>query len=119
MADIVICPECAAGKCRNCDGTTWDDTTDAPTTCPCTHSVPIGVAAATCRVYWGTHGCGLLRGHDPAVTPHECVTCCDCGDHAVDHEAAGCVALPPYYGPETWFYGEDAPATTTEGGTRG
>jgi len=29
------CPECAAGKHGNCDGTTWDRFTDAPTQCPC------------------------------------------------------------------------------------
>jgi hypothetical protein len=29
------CPECAAGKCGNCDGTTWDLTVDEPATCPC------------------------------------------------------------------------------------
>jgi hypothetical protein len=29
------CPECATGKHRNCDGTTWDNITDAPTACPC------------------------------------------------------------------------------------
>jgi hypothetical protein len=31
------CPECAAGKHTNCDGTTWDNVTDAPTACPCVH----------------------------------------------------------------------------------
>lgn len=29
------CPECRAGAHRNCDGTTWDSTADALTTCPC------------------------------------------------------------------------------------
>lgn len=32
-----VCPECAAGKHTNCDGTAWDTATDAPTTCTCTH----------------------------------------------------------------------------------
>jgi len=29
------CPECVAGKHDNCNGETWDDAQDAPTTCPC------------------------------------------------------------------------------------
>ncbi len=57
-----------------------------------------------CRVHWGSHGCELTRGHDG---PHEC-DCCECPDHARDHEGEGCVAKPPYYGSSTWFYGEDA-----------
>lgn len=36
-ARVKPCPECAAGKCRNCDGTTWDEHTDSPTVCPCAH----------------------------------------------------------------------------------
>ncbi len=31
------CPECRAGKHGNCDGVTWDDVTDSPAKCPCTH----------------------------------------------------------------------------------
>lgn len=30
-----ICPECAQGKHRNCDGTAWNDRTDLPDTCEC------------------------------------------------------------------------------------
>lgn len=54
-----------------------------------------------CRVYWGSHGCRFERGHDG---PHEC----ECA--AAEHEAEGIenVGAPPYYGPDTWFYGEDA-----------
>lgn len=29
------CPECQQGKHPNCDGTTWNNRTDAPDTCPC------------------------------------------------------------------------------------
>ena len=29
------CPECFAGKCRNCDDTTWSDVRDELTACPC------------------------------------------------------------------------------------
>lgn len=66
-----------------------------------------------CRVYWGSHGCALPRGHEG---PHEC-DCCTCHDHeadplngATDPEDEGvlCVAKPPYYGADTSFYGEDA-----------
>lgn len=54
-----------------------------------------------CRVYWGTHGCDHGRGHDGDC---EC-DCCECIDHP-DPES-GCVAKPPYYGPDTRFYGDD------------
>lgn len=44
-------------------------------------------AETPCRVYWGSHGCCLERGHDGE---HRCV-CESCG-----------------YGPEARFFGEDA-----------
>lgn len=53
----------------------------------------------SCRVFWGSHGCDHPRGH-PAEIPHEC-DCCDCGER---HP----YPRPPYYGPDTVFYGEDA-----------
>lgn len=56
-----------------------------------------------CRVYWGTHGCRLERGHDG---PHVCV-CVDDKD-ACDTPTTMNVGGPPYYGPDTHFYGEDA-----------
>lgn len=65
-----------------------------------------------CRVYWGSHGCQLARDH---AGPHEC-SCCTCVDHTSDplhgssdpeDEGVLCVAKPPYYGPDTQFYGED------------
>lgn len=52
-----------------------------------------------CRVYWGSHGCDLPRGHDG---PHVCESCWDPDD------TEGYVGRPPYYGPETRFWGEDA-----------
>lgn len=57
-----------------------------------------------CRVYWGSHGCALERGHkEPCVCD-----CCRCKPHdETSHEREGCVAAPPYYGPDTKFYGED------------
>lgn len=56
-----------------------------------------------CRVYWGSHGCDLERGHDGHC---ECCCCCD-----GEHEGGGsCVGMHPYYGPETRFYGEDVGA---------
>lgn len=67
---------------------------------------------ADCRVYWGSHGCNLERGHEGT---HVCA-CCDCPeDHhdgitapeLVDDEGVVCVAQAPYYGPGTVFYGED------------
>lgn len=56
-----------------------------------------------CRVYWGSHGCCLERGHDE---PCRC-GCCECEAHPDDD---ACVGAHPYYGPHTRFYGEDAPA---------
>lgn len=50
-----------------------------------------------CRVYWGTHGCALPRGHD--------------GEHRCDCYGEGnAVGTAPYYGDGTNFYGEDAEA---------
>lgn len=69
-----------------------------------------------CRVYWGSHGC---RFDDPK---HEGLcecNCCHCppGHHngveapeLVNGPGVICVAKPPYYGPDTRFYGEDAAA---------
>ena len=59
-----------------------------------------------CRVYWGSHGCDLERGH---TAHHEC-GCCECENHEEDHETYGCVGKYPYYGENTKFYGEDAAA---------
>lgn len=58
-----------------------------------------------CRVYWGSHGCHLQRGHEGHC---EC-DCCDCpeGTHPNPDPNVLCVAKFPYYGPETRFYGED------------
>jgi hypothetical protein len=30
-----ICPECVAGKHRNCNGDAWDEVNDRVTTCDC------------------------------------------------------------------------------------
>lgn len=58
--------------------------------------------SGACRVYWGSHGCRLERGHEG---PCEC-GCCKCVNHP--DPDSGCVAKPPYYGADTRFYGEDA-----------
>ena len=66
-----------------------------------------------CRVYWGSHGCRYPRGHYGA---HEC-DCCKCADHAKSNEiepGVTCVAKPPYYGPQTKFYGEDVKPDVTD-----
>jgi hypothetical protein len=59
------------------------------------------VSRAYCRTYWGTHGCALPRLHDG---PCWC-DCCECQQHP--DPDSGCVGGPPYYGPETEFFGED------------
>jgi hypothetical protein len=79
-----------------------------------TIKIPFGPPAPylSCRVYWGSHGCDLPRGH-PADQPHDC-GCCECGEHHPypdwPDENVLCVSRPPYYGPDTKFYGEDAEA---------
>lgn len=55
-----------------------------------------------CDVNWGSHGC-KHQHHHSADIPHECY-CCECQGDTCD---PGCVAKPPYYGPETNFYGND------------
>lgn len=52
-----------------------------------TPSDPVSVTDPGCRVYWGSHGCRLWRGH---MQPHVC----ECGGK-------------PYHGRWTRFYGED------------
>lgn len=37
-----ICPECLAGKCRNCNGEAWDHAADEPAPCACTEEVHDG-----------------------------------------------------------------------------
>jgi hypothetical protein len=75
-----------------------------------------------CRVYWGSHGCDLKRGH---AGGHEC-GCCDCpsGHHdgitaptLVGETNVVCVARAPYYGEGTFFYGEDADGGRERSGT--
>jgi hypothetical protein len=57
-----------------------------------------------CRVYWGSHGCGLDRGHPGH---HVCTSCKEAEDYEPGHP--GEVGDFPYYGPEyTNFWGEDA-----------
>lgn len=34
--EAMLCPECRAGKCGNCDGTTWNEVLDQPDFCQCT-----------------------------------------------------------------------------------
>ena len=57
----------------------------------------------SCDVNWGSHGCKHPQGH-PDDIPHEC-DCCTCSGPVCK---PSCVAKPPYYGPDTHFYGEDS-----------
>jgi hypothetical protein len=64
---------------------------------------------ALCDVYWGSHGCGLERGHDG---PHLCSCADNDGIDAASREYVNepgvfNVGAPPYYGPETRFWGAD------------
>lgn len=60
---------------------------------------------ARCRTYWGTHGCRFERGHES-----DCE--CECADEVTDKNRADPQFLdasrPPYYGPGTRFFGDDA-----------
>jgi hypothetical protein len=62
-------------------------------------------AVFMCRVYWGSHGCCRPQGHEG---PH----ICDCVIDSMQDAREGVenVGAPPYYGPETRFYGEDSEA---------
>lgn len=65
-------------------------------------------AGRACRVYWGSHGCRLERGHEG---PHECHCARDENGNLEpkeDEDGVLNVGATPYYGPETRFYGEDA-----------
>lgn len=98
MSSGRTCPACllpAATECI-CDDDTGRDQFPLPADDP-----PIW---ERCQVFWGDHACKEKRWH-PASTPHAC-DCCGCDDHP-DLES-GCVALPPYYGKDTKFFGDDA-----------
>ena len=61
----------------------------------------------SCRVYWGSHGCHLQRGHKGH---HECQCARDEYGNLepkVDEEGVHNVGAWPYYGRMTRFYGED------------
>ena len=109
MSDVAI----DESRCVLCHGTKPNpDWVGNQTTSPDGFSVEMWLCPSEfhapwpedCRVYWGSHGCRLQRGHDGF---HEC-DCCDCLDHDRDHDERGCVARAPFYGPQTSFYGEDA-----------
>lgn len=59
-----------------------------------------------CDIYWGSHGCKYRHGHDG---PHICSCCEDPSGHTDAGHDPDCVGAPPYYGPETRFYGDDVP----------
>jgi hypothetical protein len=65
----------------------------------------------SCQVFWGSHGCRLVVGHDKLEHGHpsHVCWCCRCQDHENDPDE-GCVGQFPYYGPgnATQFYGRDA-----------
>lgn len=65
---------------------------------------PTSMPVLFCRVYWNSHGCMFERGHEG---PHvcKCAVTDDIEWHSPDSTNVG---APPYYGPETHFFGEDA-----------
>ena len=64
-----------------------------------------GRPASTCDVYWGSHGCGRKPNHGGG---HRCDCCRFPRLHFILHRKTGCVGARPYYGKETFFYGDDA-----------
>lgn len=74
---------------------------------------------SACRVYWGSHGCMLERGHDGE---HLCSCTFVDGEmlpHMDDEPEFGNVGRAPYYGDITRFYGEDAVALGLPGTSEG
>lgn len=67
-----------------------------------------------CRVYWGSHGCCLPRGHEAMGIDHFCECAWDDDGNRLprdDEDEDGPfvnVGAPPHYGPDTSYYGEDA-----------
>lgn len=59
-------------------------------------------APRLCRVYWGSHGCDLPKGHHLGEGPDRFCRC-DCVDSASELGDGGVL----YYGPDTRLYGED------------
>lgn len=93
---------------RQADGT-WDETvTQHPP-----RELRPGEATAdepSCRVYWGSHGCCLVRGH---AGPHMCECAWGDDNELLPHASVddnGNVGCHPYYGDDTEFFGEDADA---------
>lgn len=39
MEEKAICPECAQGKCGNCDGSAWDNKKDDIVPCACSAEI--------------------------------------------------------------------------------
>jgi hypothetical protein len=39
QAERPVCPECKQGKCTNCDGVAWNETSDVPDQCACEESL--------------------------------------------------------------------------------
>lgn len=64
----------------------------------------VGLPIEPCRVYWGSHGCHLPRGHHRLTPEFERYCRCECADDEEDGNVGGF----PYYGNGTSFYGEDA-----------
>lgn len=88
---------CDNDNCKD-HGRRWTDQESPTGRCPtCGEQIASIEEWQDCRVFWGSHGCKLERGHEG---PH----LCECADP--DEE--GNVGGPPYYGPDTRFWGEDA-----------
>ena len=49
---IILSPDCRSGaNCHKCDGTAWDETADAPTSCACGCHAPRRSARSAVGMY--------------------------------------------------------------------
>lgn len=78
------CPECAAGKHRNCGGDSWSNYLDEPKPCPCWLSDPAGHLAVVAPLV-----------EPPIVEPGPFPGACSAS-------SGRCVLLAGHDGPRTW-----------------
>jgi hypothetical protein len=109
------CPECAAGKHRNCGGDSWNNDLDEPKPCPCWLSDPAGhlavVAPLAFHVGEGAVASPPVLVIPPTVEPGTFAGACDAlqwiPGELVDVPGViiprgRCVLLAGHDGPHTW-----------------
>jgi hypothetical protein len=82
---VIIDPDCAAGKHTNCDGTGWDENTEALADCPCPCHAP-AESIQHVRILYGMPGVrpgriGTLHDAAPGGHTNEGLKWVDLGEH--------------------------------------